>query len=78
MKPEIDQLFLAGINHVIYHGTAYSPADAPWPAWLFYASTHANSRNPLWRELPAAFVAESARLRWSEQNRGPRQAGVGV
>ena len=51
MKPEIDQLFLAGINHIIYHGTAYSPADVPWPGWLFYASTQANPRNPLWREL---------------------------
>ena len=51
MKPEIDKLFLAGINHIIYHGTAYSPADVPWPGWLFYASTQANPRNPLWREL---------------------------
>lgn len=51
MKPEIDQLFLAGINQIFYHGTAYSPADAAWPGWLFYASTQANPRNPLWREL---------------------------
>ncbi len=64
MKPEIDQLFLAGINHVIYHGTAYSPADAPWPGWLFYASTQANPRNPLWRELPAvnAYLARAQSL----------------
>jgi hypothetical protein len=53
MKPELDQLFLAGINHVFYHGTAYSPADAAWPGWLFYASTQFNPRNPLWRELEA-------------------------
>jgi hypothetical protein len=64
MKPEIDQLFLAGINHVFYHGTAYSPADAAWPGWLFYASTQANPRNPLWRELGAvnAYVARSQSL----------------
>jgi hypothetical protein len=61
MKPEIDQLFLAGINHVFYHGTAYSPADAAWPGWLFYASTQANPRNPLWRDLAAvnAYVARA-------------------
>jgi len=53
MKPELDQLFLAGINHVFYHGTAYSPADAAWPGWLFYASTQANPRNPLWHDLAA-------------------------
>lgn len=51
MKPEVDQLFLAGINHIFYHGTAYSPEDAGWPGWLFYASTQANDRNPLWGEL---------------------------
>lgn len=51
MKPEIDQLFLTGINAIFYHGTAYSPADAPWPGWLFYASTQANPRNPLWRDF---------------------------
>ncbi len=51
MKPELDALFLAGINHVFYHGDAYSPEDVPWPGWLFYASTQANTRNPLWRDL---------------------------
>ncbi|MDZ7372824.1 MAG: glycosyl hydrolase [candidate division KSB1 bacterium] len=53
IKPEIDQLFLAGINHVQYHGTAYSPAEAPWPGWLFYASVHFQPTNPIWRDLPA-------------------------
>jgi hypothetical protein len=51
MKPELDELFLAGINHVYYHGDVYSPADAPWPGWLFYASSQLNPRNPLWRDL---------------------------
>lgn len=51
MKPELDELFLAGINHVYYHGDAYSPDDVPWPGWLFYASTQFNPRNPLWRDL---------------------------
>jgi hypothetical protein len=69
MKPELDQLFLAGINHVFYHGTAYSPADAAWPGWLFYASTQANPRNPLWRELGAvnAYVARAQSLLQSGQ-----------
>jgi lysophospholipase L1-like esterase len=64
MKPEIDQLFLAGINQIFYHGTAYSPADAPWPGWLFYASTQANPRNPLWQELGAVnlYIARAQSL----------------
>lgn len=39
-KPEIDKLFVSGINHIYYHGTAYSPKEAAWPGWLFYASTN--------------------------------------
>jgi hypothetical protein len=53
LKCEIDLFFLAGVNHIIYHGCVYSPDDAPWPGWLFYASTQMNPRNPLWREAAA-------------------------
>jgi len=58
-KPEIDQLFAAGVNHVFYHGIAYSPPDDPWPGWLFYASTHFGPSNTIWRDLPAlnAYIA---------------------
>lgn len=52
-KPEIDRLFTDGINHVIYHGTVYSPPDAPWPGWLFYASTQFNPANPWWDDFAA-------------------------
>jgi len=61
MKPELDQLFLAGINHVYYHGDAYSPEDAPWPGWLFYASSQLNTRNPLWRDVGDGLNAYIAR-----------------
>ena len=50
-----NRFFLAGINHMFFHGTCYSPEDAEWPGWLFYASTQINNRNPLWPELPALF-----------------------
>jgi hypothetical protein len=61
MKPELDALFLAGINHIFYHGNAYSPEDAPWPGWLFYASSQLNTRNPLWRDLGDGINAYIAR-----------------
>ncbi|MCB1126160.1 MAG: hypothetical protein KDM81_06675, partial [Verrucomicrobiae bacterium] len=44
---------LSGVNHVFYHGTCYSPDEAPWPGWLFYASYEMNPRNPVWRDVPA-------------------------
>ncbi len=53
IKEMVDRLLLSGVNHVIYHGTAYSPADAAWPGWSFYASTQLNPQNPIWRDLPA-------------------------
>ncbi|MBN1347455.1 MAG: glycoside hydrolase family 2 [Phycisphaerae bacterium] len=52
VKLELDQFFLAGINHVFYHGCCYSPKDAPWPGWFFYASTKFDSRNSIWRDFP--------------------------
>ncbi|MEA3189359.1 MAG: hypothetical protein QOD99_3189 [Chthoniobacter sp.] len=51
MKPEIDQLFLAGINHIFFHGTAYSPQSAEWPGWNFYAAVELNPRNSIWRDV---------------------------
>ena len=48
-----DDMFLAGVNHIYYHGTCYSPDDAPWPGWLFYASTEMNPRNPIWHDVGA-------------------------
>ena len=53
VKQIVDRQFLAGVNHVFYHGTAYSPSDVAWPGWLFYASTQLNPQNPIWRDLPA-------------------------
>jgi glycosyl hydrolase family 106( putative alpha-L-rhamnosidase) len=52
VKEAADQLFLTGINHLVYHGTAYSPRDVAWPGWEFYASMEFNSRNAFWRDLP--------------------------
>ncbi|MCW3094870.1 MAG: glycoside hydrolase family 2 sugar binding protein [Chthonomonadaceae bacterium] len=52
-KAEADMLFCAGINHIFYQGTAYSPADAAWPGWVFYASIEMNPSNPVWHDAPA-------------------------
>jgi hypothetical protein len=50
-KPEVEQAFLAGINHVFFHGTPYSPEEAAWPGWLFYASVHFGPTNSWWPHL---------------------------
>jgi hypothetical protein len=55
MMRATNRLLLSGVNHMFFHGTCYSPQEAGWPGWLFYASTQINNRNPLWREMPALF-----------------------
>jgi hypothetical protein len=47
----VDGFFIAGVNHMFYHGTCYSPKDAPWPGWFFYASTKADWRNAIWHDI---------------------------
>ncbi|MBI1343349.1 MAG: glycoside hydrolase family 2 protein [Terrimonas sp.] len=53
VKKGIDLYFLGGVNHIFYHGTAYSPKEAPWPGWLFYASVHFQPTNPQWEDFSA-------------------------
>ena len=60
MKYLLDDLFLSGVNHVFYHGTCYSPDEAPWPGWVFYASYEMNPRNAVWHDV-AALNAYAAR-----------------
>ncbi|EHQ26340.1 glycoside hydrolase family 2 sugar binding [Mucilaginibacter paludis DSM 18603] len=50
-KPELEQVFLAGVNHVFFHGTTYSPEDIQFPGWLFYASTNFVPDNSWWPHL---------------------------
>jgi hypothetical protein len=53
LKPAVDRFYLAGINHIFFQGIPYSPAEAPWPGWLFYASVHFGPNGGIWHDLPA-------------------------
>ncbi len=53
MKPDLDLMFCAGVNHVFFHGTTYTPKDAPWPGWKFYASIDMSPTNSIWADAPA-------------------------
>lgn len=53
VKPELDRILADGINHIFYHGTVFSPQDAPWPGWHFYAATQFNPNNPWWDDFAA-------------------------
>ena len=51
VKEAVDLFFLAGINHVFYHGTCFSPQDEPWPGFLFYAAVEFTPANPFWNDF---------------------------
>ena len=50
MKPDLDLMFCAGVNHIFFHGICYSPKDDPWPGWKFYASIDMSPTNTIWRD----------------------------
>jgi hypothetical protein len=51
-KPEVEQCFLSGVNHIFFHGATFSPAEVAWPGWLFYASVNFVPTNSFWPHLP--------------------------
>ncbi len=52
LKPDLDLMFCAGVNHMFFHGTCYSPKDDVWPGWKFYASIDMSPTNSIWRDAP--------------------------
>ena len=52
LKPDLDLMFCAGVNHMFFHGTCYSPQNDPWPGWKFYASIDMSPTNSIWRDAP--------------------------
>lgn len=52
-KPDFDLMMVAGVNHCYFHGSCYSPQNAEWPGWRFYASVDMSPNNNWWDDLPA-------------------------
>ena len=52
MKPDLDLMFTCGVNHVYFHGSCYTPQNAAWPGWKFYASVDMSPTNSIWRDAP--------------------------
>ena len=52
-KPDLDLMFISGVNHIFFHGTCYSPLEDQWPGWRFYASVDMSPASNYWRDMPA-------------------------
>ena len=50
-KENFDRYLANGVNHIVYHGTPYSPANAEFPGWMFYAAVHFAPTNSWWPDL---------------------------
>ncbi|HZZ28090.1 MAG TPA: glycosyl hydrolase [Pirellulales bacterium] len=50
-KQRINTTLLAGINHILYHGTPYSPPEEAWPGFLFYAAVEFCPANSWWDDF---------------------------
>jgi len=53
VKKALDVYFIGGVNHIVYHGTTYSPPSEPWPGRLFYAAVEFDQVNPFWNNFSA-------------------------
>ncbi|WP_372775556.1 glycosyl hydrolase [Mangrovibacterium sp.] len=51
VKQNADMNLTHGVNHIVYHGTPYSPIEENWPGWMFYAAVHFAPTNTWWEEL---------------------------
>lgn len=51
VKKAVDLFFIAGVNHIFYHGTCYSPVNQPWPGFQFYASVEFSPQNSIWNDF---------------------------
>jgi hypothetical protein len=72
MRHEADRFFLAGINHLVFHGAPSSAPGLPFPGQLFYAPTNVNEHMPWLSHLPAltAYMARlQEALRWGAPDR---------
>ncbi len=52
IKKNVDHYFIAGINHIVYHGICYSPPGEPWPGFQFYAAVEFSPSNTIWSDFP--------------------------
>ncbi|WP_320168306.1 glycosyl hydrolase [Mangrovibacterium marinum] len=50
-KQNFDRYLANGVNHIVYHGTPYSPINDPFPGWMFYAAVHYAPTNSWWNDL---------------------------
>lgn len=70
VKPQTDELFIAGINHLHLISATNVPDDAPYPGWVFYPAPDFGPRSGFYTYLPD-FSRYVARVQRELQNSRP-------
>jgi hypothetical protein len=52
VKPQIDEVFISGINHVMLTCATYSPMNLGFPGWLFYPASNFGHNSGLVDYMP--------------------------
>lgn len=52
LKPQVDELFIAGINHIMLISATNVPTRVPFPGWLFYPAPDFGFYAPFYNYLP--------------------------
>jgi hypothetical protein len=48
LRQQADEIFANGANQLVFHGYNYSPPEAGFPGWTFYASCEIDHNNTFW------------------------------
>ncbi|HUJ70610.1 MAG TPA: glycosyl hydrolase, partial [Verrucomicrobiae bacterium] len=48
LRQQADVIFANGANQLVFHGYNYSPTEAGFPGWTFYASCEIDHNNTFW------------------------------
>lgn len=51
MRKTADRFFIAGVNHIFYHGVPFTPQSVAFPGWMFYASTNVSDQMPWFKHV---------------------------
>jgi len=64
VKPQIDELFIAGINHVMLACAAYSPFELGFPGWMFYPASNFGHNSGLFDYMPdlSKYISRSQKI----------------
>ena len=52
VKPEVDKLFIAGVNHIHLISATNTPLDSAYPGWVFYPAPDFGVRSSLMNYMP--------------------------